>query len=81
MFLYLFYFFVFYLLFRLVVNFIIPLVRTFYRVRQGFKAVKEQMNQAAPDQAQAGGTSQPGAAAGQGPNKGKVGEYIDFEEV
>jgi hypothetical protein len=75
MFLYLFYFFVFYLLFRLVVNFIIPVVRTTHRIRKGFQAMKDQMAQGP------GAAQQPGAE--QKPDKGKnvVGDYIDFEEV
>ena len=76
MFLYLFYFFVFYLLFRLVVNFIIPVVRATYRIRKGFQAVKEQMNQAGGAQQQADAAEKPVEGKGN-----SVGEYIDFEEV
>lgn len=74
---FLFYAFLLYLAFRLVFDFIIPVVRTTKRIRKGFREMHERMNQhTEPYQPQENSTKQ-----NQGTNKSGVGEYIDFEEV
>lgn len=76
----LFYGFLFYLLYRLVFNFILPIYRTTKQVKRSFREMHEQMNQ----QQQYPGN---GAETQAQQNKGKnlntdnIGEYIDYEEV
>jgi hypothetical protein len=62
---------VFYLLYRFVFNFVVPVARTTRHVRQQFRNMQEQQGdqQARP--------SEPRRPA----QKSSVGEYIDFEEV
>ena len=74
---FLFYAFLFYLAFRLLFDFIIPIYRTTKKVRKGFRQMQEQMNQHTGEYNPAD-YSQP---QNQNNNKGGVGEYIDFEEV
>ena len=73
---FLFYFFLCYLLYRLIFNFIVPIYRTTKKVRRGFKDMQEKMNQQqnAPDAAN-------NMAEDKKPNLDNVGEYIDFEDV
>ncbi|MGN6399156.1 MAG: hypothetical protein ACTHMD_01805 [Flavisolibacter sp.] len=73
---FLFYVFLFYMLYKLVFDFIIPVYRTTKRVKKGFREMNERMQQ------QAEGFQQQHAQ----PSKPKVeqnrpGDYIDFEEV
>ena len=72
---YLFYFFLAYLLYRLVFNFIIPIYRTTRQVKKGFREMHERMNGRPQN------NTQQNASAPKGSDKPKVGEYIDFEEV
>jgi hypothetical protein len=73
---YLFYFFLAYLLYRLVFNFILPVYRTTRQVKKGFRDMQERMN---------GNMGQPNAPHKNSNSKKssnpKVGDYIDFEEV
>jgi len=70
MLLFLFYFFLAYMAWRLIFDFVLPIYRTTRQVRRGFRNMQEQMN---------GQQAEPQAAskAKQKP----VGDYIDFEEV
>lgn len=74
---FLFYAFLLYLAFRLVFDFIIPVVRTTRRIRKGFREMHEQMNQHTGQYHQQENDTKHNQAT----NKGGVGEYIDFEEV
>ena len=71
---FLFYFFLCYLLYKLLFDFILPIFRTTRRVRQGFRNMHEQMNgeTGQPFQKQSDAVKQPQ------PDKG---DYIDFEEI
>jgi hypothetical protein len=79
MILFLFYFFLAYLAYRLIFNFILPIYRTTKQVKQGFNAMKEQMN----GQTRPNGTSydSQNQEEQKKPNLDNVGEYIDFEDV
>ena len=71
---FLFYFFLFYLGYRLLFNFIIPVIRTTMRVKKGFREMKDQaMRQSAPSSSNDVNEKQ----------KKKVDkeDYIDFEEI
>ena len=72
---FLFYFFLAYLLYRLIFNFIIPIYRTTRKVRKGFRNMQEKMNQ---QQAPNTGHNTPEEKK---PNLDNIGEYIDFEDV
>ena len=93
---------VFYVLYRFIFNFVVPIARTTRQVRQQFRNMQEMHQQAQEGQngygqgqegyaqGQPGGHGQAGygkgTPAGAGaqqrkPNSGKVGEYIDFEEI
>jgi hypothetical protein len=69
----------FYLLYRFIGGFLIPLYRTTRHMRQQFHNMNNQANGQ-----QANNTSNPGGPAehsGTKTGSSKVGEYIDFEEV
>ncbi|MBN9383145.1 MAG: DUF4834 family protein [Chitinophagaceae bacterium] len=91
---------VFYVLYRFIFNFVVPIARTTRQVKQQFRNMQEMHQQAQggqngygqPGQGQATGYGQEQPGYGQGtqagasgqqrkPNSGKVGEYIDFEEI
>lgn len=82
---FLFYAFIFYVGYKLVFDFIIPIFRTTRQVRRGFKQMHQQMNEQMRQQSGSYQTqTSPGHQqnqAGQSPNTDQVGEYIDFEEV
>jgi len=73
---FLFYFFLTYLLYRLIFNFILPIYRTTKKVRKGFRDMQEKMNQQ-----QNASDADPNMAEDKKPNLNNVGEYIDFEDV
>jgi hypothetical protein len=73
MFLFLFYFFLCYLLYRLIFNLILPIYRATKQVKSTFREMNEQMRESAAPQSPKPENRKPG--------KGPVGEYIDFEEV
>lgn len=66
----------FYFLFRFITGFMIPVVRTTLQLRKGFKAAKEQMEDAVRQQ-----QSSAGHAEQKRPSKPAAGDYLDFEEV
>lgn len=70
MLLFLFYFFLAYMAYQLIFNFVLPIYRTTRQMRRGFRDMQNGMNGQTANQQT---TSRP---------KGKpVGDYIDFEEV
>jgi hypothetical protein len=85
---------VFYLLYRFVFNFLVPLFRTTKQVRDQFRNMQDHMQQGRPFQ-QPGNPFQPQGSPFQQqyarpqepaepsspPSKNSMGEYIDFEEV
>lgn len=72
---FLFYFFLCYLLWRFIFQFVIPIFRTTRQVKKGFREMHERMN------GQANGTG-PAAPKQSAPPKEKPkGDYIDFEEI
>ena len=75
---FLFYVFLLYLAFRLVFDFIIPVVRTTRRIRKGFREMHDRMNQNTEQYHQQDNYTKQDQSNN---NKGSVGEYIDFEEV
>jgi len=82
---------VFYVLYRFIFNFVVPIARTTRQVRQQFKHMQEMHEQAQQGQdryaqgqayhGQGPQATQAGATQQRKPNSDKVGEYIDFEEV
>lgn len=75
---FLFYAFLLYLAFRLVFDFIIPVVKTTRRIRKGFREMHDRMNQSTGQYHQQDNYTKQDQSNN---NKGGVGEYIDFEEV
>jgi hypothetical protein len=74
---FLFYAFLLYLAFRLIFDFIIPVVRTTRRIRKGFREMSDRMSQhTEPYPPQENYPKQ-----NQNINKGEAGDYIDFEEI
>jgi hypothetical protein len=74
-----FYAFLAYILYKLVFGFIIPVYRTYRRVKRGFRDMQERMGAHQP-----GGQPvepQPSGRPGQGSTRPRTGEYIDFEEI
>lgn len=67
-----------YLLYRLVFHFILPIYRTTRQVKKGFSEMNERMNQQYSNQQQ---QRQPYTEPQKNEGKGKVGDYIDFEEI
>lgn len=73
---FLFFAFLAYLLFRLVVNFVIPIYRTTKKIKRTFREMNERMNQ------QNKAASAPRQEATEtNMKKSPLGDYIDFEEV
>jgi hypothetical protein len=72
----LFYAFLAYLLYRLIFNFIIPIYKTTRQVKRSFRNMQDQMRQHTDPQGQPSQNPQQ-----KKPSGGKVGDYIDFEEV
>ena len=67
---------IFYLLYRLIFELIIPVFTTTRQVRNQFSAMKDQM------QDRQNQSNQPGSRDAQTQKpKSKAGEYIDFEEI
>lgn len=71
---FIFYAFLIYLAYKLIFDFIIPVVRTTRQVKKGFREMKSRMEQ----QGYANGVEQPEPEARK---KDSPGEYIDYEEV
>jgi len=73
---FLFYAFLFYMLYKLVFDFIIPVYKTTKRVKNGFKEMNEKMRQQAEGfQQQSTQQVKPKV------EQHKTGDYIEFEEV
>jgi cell division protein FtsB len=70
--------FVFYLAYRLIFDFILPVYRTTRQIKKGFRQMNEQMNQHTQQYNQ---SNQPNQPFNQSANKGNAGDYIDFEEI
>jgi len=68
---------VFYLLYRFVFNFIVPVARTTRHVRQQFRNMQEMQHPPRQQQAQSG----PSPSQQRPASKPQAGEYIDFEEI
>jgi hypothetical protein len=73
--------FVFYLAYRLIFDFIIPVYRTTSRIKKGFRQMNEQMNQHTQQYNQSNQHNQSSQPFNQSANKGNAGDYIDFEEI
>jgi heme exporter protein D len=73
---FLFYAFLVYVLFKLVVNFIIPVYRTTKQVKKSFRDMQDRMQEQHQQQSAAQQHQQPAAKKQQ-----PLGDYIDFEEV
>ncbi|HVS95965.1 MAG TPA: hypothetical protein VHE54_05745 [Puia sp.] len=71
---------VFYLLYRFVFNFLVPVIKTTRHVRQQFQNMQEGMD---GRQQQPTGWQQPGAGGRErhSSTKGAAEDYIDFEEI
>ena len=74
---FLFFAFLFYLAWRLVFDFILPIYRTTKSVRKSFREMSARMNQHTEQYEQ----EKPSNPNQSNNNKGGVGEYIDFEEI
>jgi hypothetical protein len=73
---FLFYVFLFYMLYKLLFDFIIPVFKATRQVKRGFRQMQDHMNQQAGQQKQAGTVKQQPSN-----DKTQAGEYIDFEEI
>ncbi len=74
---FLFFTFLFYLLFKLVFDFILPVYRTTRKLKKGFREMHQKMQEGASN-----GTNGPQQNASPKKNKKEPsGDYIDFEEV
>lgn len=74
---FLFFTFLFYVLFKLVVNFIIPIYRTTRQVKKSFREMQQKMQEQQNSSASYHQTPRNATPKGQKPQ----GDYIDFEEV
>jgi hypothetical protein len=77
---FLFFFFLFYLAWKLIFDFILPIVRTTRQVKRGFREMNERMNGAGSPFGQQPGQPKPGTMPKQEPKTGG-GDYIEFEEI
>jgi len=69
------YAFLIYIAYQFVVGFVIPIYRTTKQVKKGFREMNERMNQH-PGEQKTGSEQNANETT-----KGKVGDYIDFEEI
>jgi hypothetical protein len=74
---FLFFAFIAYLVFKLVVDFIIPVYKTTKQVKQKFRDMQEHVN----GQRTTGKANTGSNGSASKPSKTPVGDYIDFEEV
>ena len=74
---FLFFTFLFYLLFKLVFDFIIPVFKTTRKLKKGFREMHQKMQ----EQANHGMNDSQQASAAYKNQKTPSGDYIDFEEV
>jgi hypothetical protein len=75
---FLFFAFLFYLAFRLIFDFILPIYRTTQKVRKGFQEMNARMNRGTEPYKQQQTQTQQNQ---DNTSKGGIGEYIDFEEI
>ena len=75
---FLFYAFLVYVLFKLVVNFVIPIYKTTKRVKKSFREMQQKMQEAQNGAADGYPSSHNGKP---GEEQKPLGDYIDFEEV
>ena len=66
--------FLFYILYKFVFGFIVPVFRTTQKIKQGFRNMQQQADKNAGRQADA-------SSNGADKKKEPVGDYIDFEEI
>ena len=71
----------FYLLYRLVTGFLIPVFRTTRHVREQFNQMNGQAGGPPPESPGASGADTRKTHDTAHPNTSKVGEYIDFEDI
>lgn len=76
---YVFYGLIFYMLYRLVFNFILPIAIATRKVRKQFKQAKDQMEQMQKQQYQQ--QQADFKTSSKAPSKPSADEYLDFEEV
>ena len=74
---FLFFAFLFYVLFKLVFDFVLPVYRTTRRVRKNFRDMQQKMQ----EQQNGTGGYQPSQNGNAAKDKEPLGDYIDFEEV
>lgn len=75
---FLFYAFLVYVLYKLVVNFIIPVYKTTKQVKKSFRDMQDRMQEQHQQQSAAYQQQQPSTAT---KKQQPLGDYIDFEEV
>jgi hypothetical protein len=73
---FLFFLFLFYVLFKLVVNFVIPIYKTTKKVKQSLREMQQKMQEQ-----QSAGAYQQTSPGKTNTDKKPLGDYIDFEEV
>jgi len=71
------YFFLIYLAYRFIFNFLVPVYKTTQQVKKGFRDMHDRMNSSQQEQ----NFSSQQTSATETPEKKSVGEYIDFEEI
>ncbi len=72
-----FYIFLFYLGYKLLFEFIIPLFKTTRQVKRGFRNMQEQMR----NQSGVPGETPKSPSGSKGPQEKETKDYIDFEEI
>ena len=72
-----FYAFLFYLAYKLVFDFIIPVFKTTRRIKKGFREMQDRMQQPADPYHRQNGKQQDAVKN----EKSPAGDYIDFEEI
>jgi hypothetical protein len=72
---------VFYLVYRLVVDLVVPVFRTSVRVKQQFGDMRNRYSGNGQQNANPGESGAPKNAGATAKKQNRAGEYIDFEEV
>ena len=71
------YFFLIYLAYRFIFNFLVPVYKTTQQVKKGFRDMHDRMN----SQQQQNSSSSHQTQSSESSEKKSVGDYIDFEEI
>lgn len=71
----------FYLLYRFVFNFLVPVVRTTRHVKQQFRNMQDAAGDQPRQEPRGWAQSASGAQQRHSSTKGAAGDYIDFEEI